>query len=93
MLRVCIHLVVHDHLVSIGTWHESLNMVYECITKVVMKKLIVKEFTIVMVTSKQFLANNLFKSPSDGNGHYLASSSLKVVLDRSSKYSCNPKLS
>ena len=47
-----------------------------------MKTPTAKNSAIVMAASKKFLTNYLLKSPSNGDGHHLADSSLKVVMDK-----------
>jgi hypothetical protein len=82
MSKTCIHLGVHEHPVSNGTCHKSLKMAYQCVANEVMKTSIAKNFAIVMAASKIFLADYLQKSPSNGEGHHLASSLLEVVIDK-----------
>ena len=82
MSRACIHLGNHKHLVSNGTCRESLDMAYQCVATEVMKTPTAKNSAIVIATSKTFLAYYLLKSPSNGEGHHLAGSSLEVVMDK-----------
>lgn len=53
MFRACIHVGVHDHLVSSGTCRESLDNAYQCVASERMKTSIAKNLAIVMATSKQ----------------------------------------
>ena len=57
IFMACIHLGVHDHIVSNDTRRESLEMAYQCVVNEVMKIPTAKHSTIVMTTSKQLLAN------------------------------------
>ena len=82
MSRACIHLGMHDHLVSNGICRESLDMAYQCVANEVLKTPIAINSAIVLGVSKQFLANYLLKSPTIGEGHHLVGSSLKVVMDK-----------
>ena len=82
MSRACIHLGVHDHHVLNGRCRELLDMAYQCVANEVMKTPIAKNSAIVMPSSKKFLADYLLKSPSNGEGHHLAGSSLEVVMDK-----------
>ena len=68
--RVFLQLHLDNHIISIGTCGESLNIVYECVAKKVMKSPIAKNFDIVKTTNKQLLGTifsnhqivvNLFK--------------------------------
>ena len=54
MSYVCIHLGVHNHLLSIGVCRDSLDMAYQCVANEVAKTLIAKNSTIVMAASKMF---------------------------------------
>ena len=82
MSRACIHLDVHEHLVSNGTCRELLDMTYQCVAIEVMKTLTAKNSAIVMAASKKFLAEYLLKYPSNGEGHHLVGSSLEIVMDK-----------
>jgi enoyl-[acyl-carrier-protein] reductase (NADH) len=82
MSRVCIHLGVHDHHVSNGTYRESLDMTYQCVANEVLKTPTAKNSAIVMAVSKQFLADYLLKSFANVKGHHLVGSSLEVVMDK-----------
>lgn len=57
IFMACIHLGVHDRIVSNNTRRESLDMAYQCVVNEVTKIPIAKHFAIVMTTSKQLLAN------------------------------------
>ena len=48
MARACIHLGVHDHPVSNGTCHESLDIAYQCVANEVTKAHTAKNSAIVM---------------------------------------------
>ena len=50
MSMICIHLGVHDHPISTGTFQESLDTVSQCVANEVMKTPIAKNFVIVMAT-------------------------------------------
>ena len=65
-----------------GTCRESLDMTYQCVINEVWKTPITKNSTIVMATSKQFLANYVLKSPASDEGHYLVGLFLEVVMDK-----------
>ena len=52
MSRVCIHLGVHNHLMSSGVCRESLDMIYHYMTNEVARIPIAKNSTIVMVANK-----------------------------------------
>ena len=82
MSKACIYLGVHDHHVSNGTCRKSLDIAYQCVANEVMKTSTAKNSTIVMATTKQFVADYLLKSPSNGERHHLASLSLEVVMDK-----------
>jgi hypothetical protein len=82
MSRACIHLGVHEHPVSNGTRRESLDMAYQCVANEVIKTSTAKNSTIVMATSKKFLADYLLKTPSNAEGHHLVGESLEVVMDK-----------
>ena len=82
MSRGCIHLGVHENPVSNGTCRESLDMAYQYVATEVMKTLTAKNSAIVMATSRTYLTDYLLKSPSNGEGHNLAGSSLEAVLDK-----------
>jgi hypothetical protein len=86
MSRACIHLGVHEHPVSIDTCCESLNMAYQCVANEVMRTPTAKNSAIVMAASKNFVADYLLESPSNGEGHHLAGSSLEVVMDKFSVF-------
>ena len=53
MSRACIHLGIHDHPVSNGICHESLDIAYKCVVQEVMKS----PTTTIMTTNKKFLTN------------------------------------
>ena len=61
---------------------ESLDMAYQCVVTKVMKTSNAKKNLIVMAANKKFLADYFLKSPSNGEGHHLAGSSLEVVMDK-----------
>jgi hypothetical protein len=82
MSRACIHLGVHEHHVSNGTCRESLDMAYQCVANEVIKIPTAKNSAIVMAASKQFLADYLLKSPSNGEGHHLVGESLEVLMNK-----------
>ena len=82
MLKACIHLGVHDHPVEKNPCRNSLDMTYQCVTNEILKIPTAKKLAIVMVASKQFLANYLLKSPASGENHRLVGSSLEVVMDK-----------
>ena len=82
MSRTCIYLGVHKHSVSNGTCRESPDMAYQCVASEVMKTSTAKNSAIVIAANKQFIADYLLKSPPNGDGHHLASSSLEVVMDK-----------
>ena len=56
IFMACIHLGVHDHIVSNDTRRGSLDMTYKCVINEVMKMPIAKHSAIVMTTSKQSFA-------------------------------------
>ena len=60
------------HVVSHLTW----------LTNEVMKTLTARNSTIVMASSKKFLADYPFKSPSNDGGHHIAGKSLEVIMDK-----------
>lgn len=70
MYRACIYLGVHDHRVCHNIRREALDIAYECLasevikTPIANKKIIEKNPTIVMATSKQFLVDYYLESPS-----------------------------
>jgi hypothetical protein len=68
--------------VANGTCRESLDMTYQCVANEVLKTPTIKNSTIVIAASKQFLADYLLKSPANVEGHYLVGSSLEVVMDK-----------
>ena len=74
MSRVYIHLGVHEHPMSNNTCRASLDIAYQCIANELMKTSTVKNSAIVMVASKHFLVDYLFKSPSNGERHHLVCS-------------------
>ena len=82
MSRACIHLGVHDHLVANGTCRESLDMAYQYVANEVLKTPTSKNLAIIMVVSKQVLADYLLKSPASGESNHLVGSSLEVVMDK-----------
>ena len=53
--HACIHLGVHDQPMSIGMCRESLDMAFLYVANEVSKTSNVKNSTIVMATSKQFM--------------------------------------
>ena len=71
MARACIHLGFHQHHMSNGTCHESLDVAYQCVVNEVMKMLVARNSTIVIAMSKQFLVDHLLKSSANGEGHHL----------------------
>ena len=60
MSRVCIHLGVHNHHVSVQVCCESLDMAYQCVANEVAITPIAKNLAIVEVASQQFLADYRF---------------------------------
>ena len=80
--RACVHLSIHEHLVPNDTRCESLDMNYQYVANVVIKTPTARNSVIILAMSKKFLADYLLKSPSNGEGHHLASSSLEVVIDK-----------
>ena len=82
MSRFCIHLGMHDHLVSNGICHESLVIAYQCVANKVLKTPTATNSTTVLGASKIFLADYLLKSPTVGEGHQLVGSSLEMVMDK-----------
>lgn len=84
MFKACIHLGVHDHLVSNATCCESQDMAYLCVTHEVMKTPTAeKNSAIVMTKSKQFSADYLLRSPTYiGESHHLVGLLLEVVMDK-----------
>ena len=82
MSRACIRLGVHDHPVANGICRESLDIPYQYVANEVLKISTAKNSAIVMATSKQLLADYLFKSPANVEGHHLVRSSLEVVMDK-----------
>ena len=82
MSKACIHLGVHKYHVSNDTCCESLDIAYQCVANEVMKTPTAKNSVIVMAASKKFLVDYLLKSPSNGEGYYLAGSLLEVVMDK-----------
>ena len=81
MLRVCIHLVVHDHVVYKGICCELLSMAYNYVAQKIMKTSTARNCAMVMATNKQFLSNYLLETPSNCKGHHSAGLSLEVVMD------------
>ena len=57
MLMVCIHLCMQNHPVSNGICCESLDMTYQCVANDVLRTPTVTNSTIVLVASKQLLAD------------------------------------
>ena len=82
MSRDCIHLGVHEHLISNGTCRESLDMTYQCVAIEIVKTSTAKNSAIVMTASKKIITDYLLKSPSNGDGYHLAGSSLEVIMDK-----------
>ena len=82
MARACIYLGMHDHPVANGTCCESLDITYQCVANEVTKTPTARNSAIVMAANKQFLADYLLKSPSNGERHHLAGSSLEAVMDK-----------
>ena len=74
MSRTCIHLGIHEHLVSNGTCFESLDIAYQSVANKVIKPHTTKNYVVVLSVCKQFLADYLFKYPSSDmfvlGGHY-----------------------
>ena len=87
MLRVCIHIGVRKHLMQIGTCQTSFDIAYHCIANEVRKTSTINNFAIVVATSKQFLVEYLFTSPSNGERHHLANLTLEVVVNKFSIFS------
>ena len=82
MSKVYIHLGVHDHHVSNGTCRESLDMTYQYFANEVLQTSTTTNSALVMVASKQLLADYLLRSPTIGESHHLVGSSLEVVMDK-----------
>ena len=82
MSRACIHLGMHDHPVSNGVCHKSLDLAYHYVANEVLKTPTAKKSTIVLGASKQYLADYLLKSRTIGEDYLLVVSSLKVVMDK-----------
>ena len=61
--RVCIHLGVHEHPVSNGTYRESLDMTYQCVANEVIKTPTAKNSAIIMAAIKKFLADYFLEPP------------------------------
>lgn len=66
MSRTCIYLGMHDQFLSNGTCHESLDIAHQCVANEVINTPIAKNFAIIMAASKQFIADYLLKSLSNG---------------------------
>ena len=73
---------MHDHLVSTGVCHESLDMAFQCVAKEVSKTPTAKNSMILVVTSKQFLVDYILKSPLPREKNQLHSPSLEMVMDK-----------
>lgn len=57
MFNACIHVGLHNHPMSSGVCCELLDIVFQCVAKVVFRTPIVKNSTIVMAARKQFMAD------------------------------------
>ena len=82
MSCACIHLGVHNHPMFIGVCRESLDMAFLCVANEVSKTSIIKNSTIVMAASKQFMFDYILKSPLHRELNHRHGASLEVVTDR-----------
>ena len=82
MSCACIHLGVHNHPMFIGVCRESLDMAFLCVANEVSKTSIIKNSTIVMAASKQFMFDYILKSPLPRELNHRHGASLEVVMDR-----------
>lgn len=82
MSRAWIHLGVHNHPMFIGVCQEPLDMAFLCFANEVSKTSIIKNSTIVMVASKQFMFDYILKSPLSRELNHHHGASLEVVMDR-----------
>jgi hypothetical protein len=60
MTRACIHFGLHNHLVSSGDYHESIEITKELARHELEKNPCVTTLAIALVTSKTFLSHELF---------------------------------
>ena len=85
MTRAAIHTARHVHPVSDEVCLDSLDLMYDCVAQDVAKTPNAKNSAIVMATSKNFLADWLFR-PTPGQAH-LQGALLDNVMDRFSNLS------
>lgn len=81
MFSACIHLGVHDRLVSTVVYHESMDVCLKCTVNEVTKSPTTKNSMIVMVVKKQFMVNYILKSFLPMEKDHLHGASLELVMD------------
>ena len=81
MFSACIHLGVHDHHESTIVYHESLDMLFQCIGNEVSKSPTSKNSMIVMIANKQLMVDYIQKSFPPIEKNHLHRASLEVVMN------------
>lgn len=82
MSCVCVHLGFHNHHVSIGMCHESLDIPHQCVANEVSKTPTTKNSSIVIIANKYSLEYHILKSPHLREKNHLHGPYLELVMDK-----------